>query len=121
TRGSGLYLVNTEGEGSRRLAEVDAILRRPRMDPSGRHIRFTAHGSVGDSASLWQVDSDGSRLRKLSPIGEASAGRDEGETDGSWTPDGRIYLFRSVARSPGGGFRNTLWAMREPRLLGAGP
>ena len=115
TRASSVYIVNGDGTASREIARVEGYTSRPRLDPGGRTIRFVEMDQHGDSAALWQAKPDGSELRRLSPIAESGSGANEGESDGSWSRDGRLFLFRSSVRSSGGGNRGAIWAVSAGR------
>jgi len=113
TRESDLYIANRDGTSQRKVASVAGTPRRPRLSPNGRVIRFTLEDLNSSANSLWEVAVDGTGLRRLIPPMNPGSLWEEGEADGSWTPDGRLFLFRSVSRSPGGDYRTTLWALRE--------
>lgn len=121
TNDRALYIAGLDGGGRRKLAAVDGYPRRPRMHPSGRLVRFNVRHSLGGS-SLWQVAADGSGLHRLGLVPKADLpppeGAELGESDGTWTPDGRFFLFRSVEQSVGGGYRTTLWSYRDVSPLG---
>jgi Protein kinase domain len=73
-----------------------------RWSPDSRAVRFTA-GSA-DHNAIWEASSDGSQVHDL------LSGWHEG-TDplqGSWTPDGKYYVFQGAH-----GVRSDIWAIRE--------
>jgi Tol biopolymer transport system component/DNA-binding winged helix-turn-helix (wHTH) protein len=113
TRESDLYIANRYGTSQRKVASAPGALRRPRMSPNGRVIRFTLEDGNSHANSLWEVAVDGTGLRRLIPPMNPGSLWEEGEADGSWTPDGKFFLFRAVSRSAGGDYRTTLWALRE--------
>src|SRR5262249_1042908 len=104
--GSDIFQTNLDGTESRKLVSVSGTLIFPRFSPDGSLLRFTTDG-------IWEVRSDGTGLRRFLPDWN---GR-KGPGCGSWTPDGRYYVFQAV----GVGTKNSnLWALREKGgLLGS--
>jgi serine/threonine protein kinase/Tol biopolymer transport system component len=103
--GNELFLAKPDGSESRRLVTLAAPPEQPRWSPDGKVLRFTEYDSKTNSSSLWEVASDGTRLRPLLP-GWSSSPQ---ECCGSWSPDGNYYVFQSD-RLPSA---TTLWAIRE--------
>ncbi|MFP5207151.1 MAG: winged helix-turn-helix domain-containing protein, partial [Acidobacteriota bacterium] len=92
-----------------------------RWSPDGKRLRFTLRDPNNQTSQLWEVAADGSRLHPLLP----GWSRPASECCGSWTPDGRNYVFQS---SHGG--RSEIWLLKEgswpfgggrPRLVTNGP
>jgi Tol biopolymer transport system component/DNA-binding winged helix-turn-helix (wHTH) protein len=75
-----------------------------RFSPDGRKIRFTVSDPANSSPSIWEIARDGSGLRPLLP-GWNSFPQ---ECCGSWTPDGRYFVFQSFREG-----RNNIWALPE--------
>jgi Tol biopolymer transport system component len=100
-----IYAANLDGTESRKLFSVTGSSALwPRFSPDGRFLRFSM--VEGNSNSIWEVHSDGTGLHALlSSWTKANA-----ECCGSWTPDGRYYIFE--ARRAGTSNAN-LWAIRE--------
>ena len=109
TRANGLYRVRTDGSESReivRIAEGGHIFW-PRWSPDGTRLRFSTWADYG-RASLSEVSADGTNLRPLfSGWSDPPA-----ECCGSWTPDGKYFLFTSRRN----GVEN-VWAVREEKSL----
>jgi Tol biopolymer transport system component len=59
-----------------------------------------------NSWSIWEVRSDGTGLHPILP----DWNKPHNELCGSWTPDGRYYIFEAVR---GGTGNSNLWALRE--------
>jgi serine/threonine protein kinase len=104
--GSDIYQANLDGTGSRRLVTVSGIAIYPRFSPDGSVLRFTVFDSKTSSSSIWEIRSDGTGLRPLLP----DWNKPHSEICGSWTPDGRYYIFEAVR---GGSGNYNLWAIRE--------
>ena len=99
-----LYLINRDGSGWRQLAHMPATagaLARPRWSPDGRALRFTAGGDGDPGDVVWEIGRDGSSLHRLLTTGDGY---------GTWTPDGRYYLYRFAGSEPG---LASIWAIRE--------
>jgi Tol biopolymer transport system component len=79
-RGPGLYVMNADGSGQRRVAPIQAT--EPAWSPDGRKIAFDRNNDV------YVVNVDGSGLRNLtrSPAGDGHP---------AWSPDGRTIAFVS--------------------------
>jgi Tol biopolymer transport system component len=90
------------GSGMHRLASPGGQLIRPLLSPDGKLIRFEKDGK------LWEMKSDGSgthpMLSDWQMPGEQAAG--------SWTPDGKLFLFALKGLGSGG---DQIWAIDERR------
>ena len=107
---SALWVGNRDGTDAREIAKVDGTVFYPRFSPDGRRIRFSVGNTVQNSStsSLWEVGADGTGLHAL-----FSGWHDPpGECCGSWTSDGRYYIFQ-VSQSRPANVTN-LWALAEP-------
>jgi eukaryotic-like serine/threonine-protein kinase len=103
---SDIYQANLDGTGSRKLATVSGVAFYPRFSPDGSILRFTVFDSKTNSTSIWEVRSDGTGLHPFLP----DWNKPHNELCGSWTPDGRYYIFEAVR---GGTGNSNLWALRE--------
>jgi len=104
--GHDLWIAQSDGTDSKKLATVGGLPVWPRMSPDGRVLRFTEHEPTSDSSSLWEVSADGSHLHPLLP-GWSNHGT---ECCGNWTPDGKYFVFQSTR-----GGRTDLWVLRESK------
>ena len=116
TSGKDIYVADKDGAESHYLVTVDGTASWPRWSPDGRRLRFTVNGSGG--SAIWEISRDGSRLHPLL----AGWNNPPAECCGSWTPDGKYFVFQS---SRGGG-RQYLGHARSrrpvaPREPHAGP
>jgi serine/threonine protein kinase/Tol biopolymer transport system component len=109
-RDSELYLANADGSQPRKLAGLSGSAWWPHWSPDGHVLRFTLKDPRFYGFSLWEISSDGTRLRPLLP-GWRPAGTKWGlgESAGIWTQDGKYFLFRHHSRTEG------IWAIREGR------
>jgi serine/threonine protein kinase/Tol biopolymer transport system component/DNA-binding winged helix-turn-helix (wHTH) protein len=100
-----LWMTDLNGGNPRKLADLPSPATWLAWSPNREVLRFTA-GYVLDhrSTSIWEINSDGRNLHQL------LAGWSQPATEccGSWTPDGRYFVFTS---SHGGAIN--LWALRE--------
>lgn len=91
----GIYLVNADGSGLRRVVENPGISEHPAWSPDGSRIVYVVYpkGEYDPrSASLWLVNADGSGPRQVT----------SGDVNGcmpSWSPDGRQIAFAQASPS----------------------
>ncbi len=111
---SDIYQANLDGTGSRKLVTVSGVAFYPRFSPDGSILRFTVLDSKTNSVSIWEIRSDGTGLHPILP----DWNKPHNELCGSWTPDGRYYIFEAVR---GGTGNSNLWALREKGGLLEGP
>ena len=102
TSGKDLYLANADGAEPRRLVTADGTASWPRWSPDGSRLRFTVNGT--DGSAIWEIASDGSHLHPIL----AGWNKPAAECCGSWTPDGKYFVFQSSR----GGVAD-IWALRE--------
>jgi eukaryotic-like serine/threonine-protein kinase len=98
-RGKDTLLLSRDGSQSQKIATTGSIAWWPRSSPDGKVIRFAVNGN-----ELWQVGADGANLHPLLPLWNSPPG----EVAGSWTPDGRYYVFQSTRK-----WFTSVWATRE--------
>jgi TolB protein len=98
--GYGLYVVQPDGSGLRRLTSSEADPAAevfdywPAWSPDGRHIAFARNDALDDityDSDVYVMGADGSDLRRLTDW----PGLD---TVPAWSPDGRSLLFTSDRR-----------------------
>jgi eukaryotic-like serine/threonine-protein kinase len=106
TSGKDIYVAKGDGAEPRRIVTADGTASWPRWSPDGSLLRFTVTGANG--SAIWEIASDGSRLHPLL----TGWNTPPAECCGSWTPDGRYFVFQS---SRGG--VTDIWAMREAGSL----
>jgi Tol biopolymer transport system component len=105
---SSLYLANADGTQPHELTSVSGTLFYPRFSPDGQRIRFSINDAGQDSSSIWEIKSDGSGLHALFPDWHNPAA----ECCGTWTADGRYYIFQVAQTVPTN--MTNLWALAEP-------
>ena len=105
---SSLYLANADGTQVHELTSVNGSLFYPRFSPDGRRIRFSVNDAGQTSSSIWEIQSDGSGLHALFPGWHNPAA----ECCGTWTADGRYYIFQVTQTRPSN--VTNLWALAEP-------
>jgi serine/threonine protein kinase/Tol biopolymer transport system component len=108
--GRALYVAKSDGTDSSQFAKVNGTPSWMRWSPDGRLLRFTVTDPLKpNTTSLWEVRADGSGLHRLL----AGWNNSPAECCGSWTRDGRYFVFQSTRN-----FRSDIWAIREkPGLL----
>ena len=105
TSGQELWQAKRDGTEKQRLTRFDGIPGEPRESPDGRTVRVTLADPQHNSTAIWEVSRNGLNAHPL------LAGWNEPprEVTGSWTPDGRYYIFQSFQDGKWG-----IWALREP-------
>jgi TolB protein len=109
----GVYVINTDGRGLRRVD--DGCAQRPpkctdnsypAISPDGKQIAFNrAFGRIRhdqfDHSGIYRMAIDGSRIRKVSlPASRAAA-----DVEPQWSPDGKqiVFVRHNVSAKPAGG------------------
>jgi serine/threonine protein kinase/Tol biopolymer transport system component len=107
-----LYRANIDGTQARKIASVTqgSTIYWPRWSPDGSRLRFSVTPGLLPSmntrntrSELWEVSADG----KLKPL-LAGWNNPSAECCGTWTPDGKYFLFQSLRAGIG-----NIWAIRE--------
>lgn len=105
-----LYVADAEGSSVRKILDEGGGVDS--WSPDGRMICFTRTNQARGGMSLWEVQSDGTNLQPILPERRSPTARwGEGQGRGSWTPDGKYFIFREGFYSHNVG----IWAMREGR------
>ncbi len=120
SRGRELYLANSDGSNPRLLATLPGLGWQPRWSPDGLRLRFTLFDVSTSVTTLWEVSREGTNLHPLlpgwNPGAHADAAPGGGPANlccGSWTPDGRYFVFQVTT-----GGRSDIWSMPgKPSIL----
>jgi hypothetical protein len=104
SKGSVLYLANAAGTQVRELFTANGSVFAPRFSRDGQRIRFTVGDVAQNTTSLWEIGHDGSNPHALLANWQYASTA----CCGSWTPDGRYYIFQATQSSPI--TISTLWA-----------
>jgi WD40 repeat protein len=88
-RNDGLYRMNADGSGVRRLFETGQTVSRPTWSPDAKHVAFAQGGDI------WRLDSGGkvTNLTKEPSLGASSP---------TWSPDGKQIAFAAADPSSSG-------------------
>ena len=89
--GHDLYIVKEDGSDQRKFASVPGRAFWLRWSPQGSPLRFTLLDSANRSATLWEISASGQNPHPLLSDWTKPAS----ECCGSWTADGRHYVFQS--------------------------
>jgi eukaryotic-like serine/threonine-protein kinase len=100
--GNDLYLFGHDGASSKKLLSLPGYPASLRWSPDGLRLRFSILDPKTGSNSLWESLSDGSGLHPLLPDWNNPS------CCGSWTPDGKYFIFQSTQND-----RNQVWALSE--------
>jgi eukaryotic-like serine/threonine-protein kinase len=105
TRGSDVYLGDADGSNSRKLASVPlGTIQCASFSPDQSRIRFDVVNVQNNEITLWEIRPDGSGLHQLLAGWPGQLGLGY-----NWTPDGRYFIFSSVA----GNGAHDIYAQRE--------
>ena len=107
-RGSSLFLTGADGGPAKELVAVHGTPYYPRFSPDGQRIRFSVGDVELNTSSIWEVRSDGRDLHPLLPEWHEVSTK----CCGSWTADGRYYIFQATKTALGS--TANLWGMAEP-------
>lgn len=96
-----IFLANPDGSGSRELTTAPGRVAYLAWSPDNSRLGFTV---ITEQQTLWDVGVDGRGLhqRRFGWTGKST------ECCGSWTPDGRYFVFRSRH-----GGNSNIWASEE--------
>ncbi len=106
--GNDLTIVGADGSDPHKLLTTGGRAFWLRWSPDGARLRFTLRDPKRQTSELWEVASDGGNPHPLLP----GWSQPSTECCGSWTPDGRDFVFQS--RHSG---HSDIWALREQPWL----
>jgi serine/threonine protein kinase/dipeptidyl aminopeptidase/acylaminoacyl peptidase len=110
-----IFVARSDGTESRMLVPPNPAIPSAtwvRWSPDGNRLRFTVQDPKTHAGSLWEVAADGTKLHPILP-GWSNPGA---ECCGSWTTDGRYFVFESWHDG-----HPNIWALREPGMLHTTP
>jgi Tol biopolymer transport system component len=96
SKGSVLYLAGASGTAVHELFTASGSVFAPRFSPDGKIIRFTVSDVAQGTTQLWEVAQDGSNPHALLAKWEHASTA----CCGSWTADGRYYVFQASQTVP---------------------
>ena len=105
--GTDLMVANEDGTERKKVTSLPGRAFWLRWSPDGSVLRFTLLNVLDHIATLWEMSADGKAHPLLGPADSTRS-----ECCGSWTADGKNYVFQSSRD----GLKN-IWAMREGGLL----
>jgi eukaryotic-like serine/threonine-protein kinase len=106
--GSEMRVARSDGSESTRLLTGPGDVFSPRWSSDGGRLRYTVRDNKTGANALWEADGGGANPHALLP-GWTGA---QNPCCGTWTPDGRQYVFEASGN---------LWTLPERRFLGRGP
>jgi Tol biopolymer transport system component/DNA-binding winged helix-turn-helix (wHTH) protein len=104
SNGPDIYVAQSDLSEPHKLAAASGYVSRLHFSPDGRRLRFDITDPGNSSSAIWEVGRDGNGLRPLLPGWNSVAH----ECCGSWTPDGRYFVFQSSRQD-----RNSVWVLAE--------
>lgn len=106
-----LYVADADGTHIRKLADTGGVIDG--WSPDGQRVRFTRTDSAKGGTTIWEVGVNGSEVKPFLPqLQDRNARWGEGQCCGTWTPDGRYFLFRQANGASSG-----IWENSESRSL----
>jgi eukaryotic-like serine/threonine-protein kinase len=87
-----LYLAEHDGTAPRKLFTAPDRPGYLQFSPDGTRFRFNVFNSVSSNKTIWEANADGSSVHPLLP----GWNNPPNECCGSWTPDGRYYVFQAL-------------------------
>ena len=109
-KGNVLSLASSTGKQVHELFTANGSVFAPRFSPDGQRIRFTVNDSEQNATALWEIGHDGSNPHPLLPNWQYATTA----CCGSWTPDGRYYIFQVTQTLPNTtAIITSLWALPD--------
>jgi Tol biopolymer transport system component/DNA-binding winged helix-turn-helix (wHTH) protein len=102
--GADIFIANSDGTQPQKLATVGRPAINLRDSPDGSKLRFDVFDERNGSSAIWELSGDGKGLHPLLPAWNS----DPRECCGSWTPDGKYFVFQSFRDG-----RMSIWALPE--------
>ena len=88
---SGIWIMNADGSGTKRLTSPDTIANFPSWNPDGGKIIFVMEDSSNDFFQIWTMNKDGSNQRQLTnDLSNKATLR--------FSPNGELILYRVIDR-----------------------
>ncbi|MGC2638850.1 MAG: winged helix-turn-helix domain-containing protein [Acidobacteriaceae bacterium] len=103
--GDDLFIARDNGTESHKFATLHGRAFWLRWSPDGSRLRFTLLNSETHTSALWEIAADGTGGRLLLPNWTSAPAA---ECCGSWTDDGRYYVFQSAREG-----NSNIWAIPE--------
>ena len=111
-----LYRAKSDGSESKRLVTLPGLGWQPRWSPDGQRLRLTVFDVKASTSTLWEVSREGTGLRPLLPGWQGGGQSADGPAStccGSWSPDGRYFVFQETR-----GGRSEIWSIPgDPAFL----
>ncbi len=114
-KGPSLFLASSAGKPAGELFMANGPVFAPRFSPDGQRVRFTVSDSEQNATALWEIGRDGSNPHPLLPNWQYSSTA----CCGSWTADGRYYIFQVTQTLPNTTtIITSLWALPDTANTG---
>lgn len=102
--GDDLYIAQDDGTESHKFVTLPGRAFWLRWSPDQSKLRLTLLSDSTHSPAIWEISADGSNSRLL--LGNKTS--TPSPCCGSWTPDGRLYVFQSTAAG-----ESNIWAIPD--------
>ena len=87
-----IYIAGHDGSMPKKLLTAPAFPESVNFSPDGTRVRFTSNEYLNGTSEIWEAKADGTDLHRLLP----GWNKPPNECCGSWSPDGKYYVFVSV-------------------------
>jgi serine/threonine protein kinase/Tol biopolymer transport system component len=94
----GLWSVAIQGDGARKIADVEDMGQRALLSPDGAHIAYLRRRSAIGAREIWLMDSNGEMPRRIVTADSESTLGDIG-----WSPSGKRIVYSYAWRGRGQG------------------
>ena len=102
--GADVFVANSDGTQPQKLTTIIRQVVNLRPSPDGSKLRFDIVDEGNGSSAIWELSRDGKGPHPLLPAWNS----DPRECCGSWTPDGKYFVFQSFHDG-----RMSIWALPE--------
>ena len=103
-----LFVAREDGMEKRQFAALPGRAFWLRWSPNGKVLRFTLLNSQNHTTALWEISSGGQNAHEML----AGWNSPPAECCGSWTADGRYFVFQATRDG-----QSNLWRLDEKRSL----
>jgi Tol biopolymer transport system component/DNA-binding winged helix-turn-helix (wHTH) protein len=115
-QGESIQLTDAKGSHVREVARFHPAPHSLVWSPDGKRLRFTQTNLLEGTDSMWEINLDGTSLRRVLPEGQ----RGPHEGSGTWLASGKYFAFSSgvdLRASLAVDTQASLWLMEESRGL----
>jgi serine/threonine protein kinase/Tol biopolymer transport system component len=90
--GPAMFVAEHDGTSPRKLLSASGFVGTMSFFPDGSRLRYTVTNSINNTFAIWEARADGNAAHSVFPNWNSTPA----ECCGTWTPDGRYFLFQST-------------------------